>query len=340
MWKPVPEFPLYECSADGSIRNIKTGLVKLQSTDDKGYRVVDLAAPDGTHKVVKVHRLIAMAHLPDYDRAKTVDHINRCKDDNRADNLRIVDMSVQNFNRDMENFGKGKSMAIYQLDKVTGEIVDVHDSCHKAAADIGKPGGGGNINRVCNGQLKAAYGYRWSFVPTEKAEMEGEEWKAFEDVLVSTHGRIRSTAATVTVTNDVTDYGKDGRYRIKTIKGRKWGVHRLMAHLFLDMPDDGTHDVILKDGNPDNLHVSNLEVCVKDCAKKRAAQLAGERGRKRFKRAVEQWTRDGTHVDTYESAAAASQRLGIDSSTIGKSARGVLPHAGGFVWKYTGERGV
>lgn len=334
MWRTIPDFSTYECCIDGSIRNSRTGKTKLQSTDDRGYRVVDLVGDDGRHRVVKVHRLVAMTHLPDFDSTKTVDHINRDKDDNRVDNLRVVDMSAQNRNRDMANFGKGKSMAVYQLDKKTGEIIDVYDSCHKAADDLGKPGGGGSINRACNGQLKSAYGYCWSFVPMEKDDLEGEEWRAFEDVWVSNHGRVRFVATTVTVTNDVTDYGKDGRYRIKTIKGRRWSVHRLVAHVFLGMPVDGTHDVIFKDGNADNLHVDNLEVCAKDRGKKRAAELAAQRGRKRFTRAVEQWTRSGVRVGEYDSVADAGRHTGIDSSSIGKSARGALPHAGGFVWKF------
>ena len=158
-----------------------------------------------------------------------------------------------------------------------------------------------------------------------------EEWKDFLDTAISSKGKIRRPTASGTRIYDVDDYGLDGRYRIVTIDGRRWPVHRLMAHVFLAMPDDPAYIAIIKDGNPDNLCTSNIEVGTK----KRVAELAEDRGRKRHMRAVEQISHDGTLVlNKYESVTRAASATNIDASSICKSAAGVLPHAGHFVWKY------
>ena len=80
--------------------------------------------------------------------------------------------------------------------------------------------------------------------------------------------------------------------------------------------------------------MSNLEVGTK----KRAAELAEERGRQRFKRAVQQRAHDGTLVQTFDSVADAARATGIDSSYIAKCARGVFDQACGYKFSYVAPR--
>lgn len=53
----------------------------------RGYHCVALLK-NGQHKLCKVHRLVAMAFIPNPQNKFTVDHINGDKKDNRVENLR------------------------------------------------------------------------------------------------------------------------------------------------------------------------------------------------------------------------------------------------------------
>lgn len=56
--------------------------------------------------------------------------------------------------------------------------------------------------------------------------------------------------------------------------------------------------------------------------------------KKSCKRAVIQYTDDGTVIEKFESVALASQKIGIPPKCIRDTAHGIQKHAGGFCWKY------
>ena len=61
-----------------------------QPLDAYGYPVVGITSRDGVHRAKTVHRLMAMAFLPNPENKKCVDHINGIRTDNRLENLRWV----------------------------------------------------------------------------------------------------------------------------------------------------------------------------------------------------------------------------------------------------------
>ena len=63
---------------------------------------------------------------------------------------------------------KGKiphnALAVEQLDKNTNEVIATYPSAsHAAIAVMGERVGCSNILKVCQGQRKTAYGYKWRF---------------------------------------------------------------------------------------------------------------------------------------------------------------------------------
>ena len=56
------------------------------------------------------------------------------------------------------------SKKVAQLDKDSGEVIQVYDSIQKAANGIGNPKMTQHISDVCHNKQKSAGGYRWKFV--------------------------------------------------------------------------------------------------------------------------------------------------------------------------------
>lgn len=91
IWKEIEDYGEgYEVSNFGRVRNRKHKVLKPYSSN--GYQVVSLSYK-GKCKKVKVHRLVAIAFLPNPDNKKEIDHINTIRDDNKVENLRWVTTS-------------------------------------------------------------------------------------------------------------------------------------------------------------------------------------------------------------------------------------------------------
>ena len=91
---------------DGKVININTGIEKKHKIDKGGYYCIVLCK-DGKQKHFSIHRLIALAFIPNPDNKPCIDHINRNKSDNRIENLRWVTKSENQRNQSCySNTGK------------------------------------------------------------------------------------------------------------------------------------------------------------------------------------------------------------------------------------------
>lgn len=95
-WKVIPEYPRYEASTLGNIRNTLTKVVLKPCFVQNGYAQVRLSLGSTTnYKVCRVHRLVASAWIPNEENKKTVNHINANKHDNCVNNLEWLTHSEQ-----------------------------------------------------------------------------------------------------------------------------------------------------------------------------------------------------------------------------------------------------
>ena len=89
-WKVIQDFPNYEVSNLGQVRNIVTGRILKPYVNlggGKGYYKVRLTSEPYQTKQFFVHRLVAEAFIPNPNKFPQVNHKDETKDNNRADNL-------------------------------------------------------------------------------------------------------------------------------------------------------------------------------------------------------------------------------------------------------------
>ena len=79
----------YEISNLGRVKNIKTGKIIKPDKEEKGYCRLTIKI-NGVRKHYAIHRLVAIAFIPNPLNKEQVDHIDNDKTNNRVDNLQWV----------------------------------------------------------------------------------------------------------------------------------------------------------------------------------------------------------------------------------------------------------
>ena len=101
-YKTVHDFEDYEVSNYGNVRKVSTG-EDIKQSIYKEYLRVDLfknwGRYDMVQKTIDVHRLVALAFIPNPINKRIVDHIDRDKLNNHIANLRWATHSENGMNR-------------------------------------------------------------------------------------------------------------------------------------------------------------------------------------------------------------------------------------------------
>lgn len=89
-WKPIEEVKgIYSVSNQGRVMNNRTGYILKSVPFHRGYMKVNLKV-DGKSISRQVHRLVAIAFIPNLDNKPEVNHKNGIHEDNRVENLEWV----------------------------------------------------------------------------------------------------------------------------------------------------------------------------------------------------------------------------------------------------------
>ena len=125
--------------------------------DTAGYPTLQLTAANGKKKTEKVHRLVALAFIPNPDSLPQVNHKDENKENCCVDNLEWCSASYNcNYGTRNERISQSQYMRIYCV-----ELDRVFDSIKAAQEELGIKGH--HISEVCSGKRKTCDGYHWSY---------------------------------------------------------------------------------------------------------------------------------------------------------------------------------
>ena len=153
-WVPINDFPEYEVSDEGRIRNIKTGRIMKSSVNSRGYSQVCLRSNKQQY-TKRVHRLVADA-FHDKDRNDLdVNHIDGNKQNNKMSNLEFCSRK-ENIEHAYRTGLKEEPRKTKVRIIETGEVYDSLVACSKA---IG--GDRCQIHRCLIGKEKSCKGFHF-----------------------------------------------------------------------------------------------------------------------------------------------------------------------------------
>lgn len=130
-WKVIAGYDDYMVSSLGRIKSTRRNVEKILACapNADGYRVCNIYNGErgSCRKTVTVARVVAEAFLPNPGNKPTVDHINRCRSDNRVCNLRWATHSEQNVNtRDRKHSTAYRNICVRYTVKI---VRDGKDMC-------------------------------------------------------------------------------------------------------------------------------------------------------------------------------------------------------------------
>lgn len=103
-WKDIPGYEgRYQISSLGRVKSLpkykcNKDIILKGDIDKDGYKSVTLCPNNHERKRYRVHRLVAMTFIENKNNYPEVDHINTIRDDNRVENLRWVNRSINQLN--------------------------------------------------------------------------------------------------------------------------------------------------------------------------------------------------------------------------------------------------
>lgn len=171
VWKDIGDYNgLYQVSNYGRVKSSgkksnHKGAIILKQATIQGYKMVTLTK-NSKGKMFKVHRLVALAFIPNPENKPQVNHIDGNKNNNHVSNLEWCTAKENCFHAEKLKLryrysGKEnkKSIQIKQIDDLTGEVVAVYGSLREMERETGFTRT--SISRSLGSSTKRPYGWKW-----------------------------------------------------------------------------------------------------------------------------------------------------------------------------------
>lgn len=170
IWRDIKGYEkIYQISNTGKIKRIEKNKELKQALNKRnGYLYINLSG-NGVNKVIRVHRLVAEAFIPNSENKPQVNHKDGNKTNNCVDNLEWVtakeniEHAIKTLKRD---YSKGiEKTHLKSQKKIIRNDGKIYNSLSDAKKDIGNINA--HISEVCRGKLKSTCGYSFKYLETE-----------------------------------------------------------------------------------------------------------------------------------------------------------------------------
>lgn len=152
---------LYQITSDGQVYSVKRRIYMKPQYDKDGYQCVGLRK-DGKYHRFFIHRLVALAYVPNPEGKATVNHLDECKTNNNYTNLAWATQKEQNIHgtrteRAAESNKKPircvETGVVYESAKAAADAYDTYRE---------------SICKVLRGHQKTHRGLHWEYVKEDE----------------------------------------------------------------------------------------------------------------------------------------------------------------------------
>lgn len=167
IWKDIKGFEgIYQISNTGFVKSLRTNNIRISGNNGNGYRYVPLSK-HGKVKNHYIHRLVALAFIPNPLKKYTVNHSDGNKNNNHVDNLEWATQSENSqhgFDNGLIKQKKGaknpnsKKIIQFTMDM---NFIREYDYIREAEKITGIKSQ--NIGMACMGKYKQSGGFIWRY---------------------------------------------------------------------------------------------------------------------------------------------------------------------------------
>lgn len=346
IWKTIEEYPNYDVSTFGNIRNNKTNYIMKLQKNYSGYLRVSLMNSKIIHTCI-VHRLVAKAFILNPENKPTVNHIDNNKSNNNIKNLEWATMTQQNNHKSSDNKKMLKPInhrPVLKIDINTGITIEIYKSISDATkwiidnklttiTEYNKNTISIISSKICsvaNNKRKKAYGFNWKYY--FKEYKDDEVWKEIPSTIigntnyfVSNLGRFKNNRGVIK-----DEYKYSSAYKRISINRKSYLLHRLVELTFSENPDNKPV-VNHKDGNKLNNSLENLEwtTYLENTMHKINSGLSN------CTKKVVQYDKDMNKLCEFHSIVECSNKLNIGRTSISDSCSGKYKTTKcGYIFRY------
>jgi hypothetical protein len=342
IWKIIEDFPNYEVSTFGNIKNTTTNKILKPSLNSSGYNRCTLI--NNFKKTIStIHRVVAETFIQNPENKPTVNHKDRNRINNKLENLEWATHLEQNLHKTKSTKIRGHALKVLRICNKTNVTLEIYNSLKEASEWVIN----NNLSKIKNNNYKSvmskisavinnkincntSFGYKWSIHKTDIDE--DEIWKQIPIYLTKNDTNYYiSNKGKIKVKDKIKNrYCKNNCYYVVSIKYTLYYVHRLVALTFLDNPENKEF-VNHKDGNKLNNLLENLEWAT--CLENNIHAI--QSGLSKRRKNVIQYDSNMTKLGEFNSIADCSKTLSIGKSCISDSCNGKYKSTKcGYIFRY------